>query len=111
LSNTARIVSMFLVLTQSGCCTSPWNVFPMNRPPDIQFTTGSATHGEDVYIWECQKGEPHRSVVHQYSGEMFCAAPGKEESACGTLTSFESSLGAAPRMAPRPGYSWPGSAR
>ncbi|HQY64400.1 MAG: hypothetical protein IPQ09_17830 [Myxococcales bacterium] len=46
-----------------ACGGPPWSVAGApDAPPDRQFRTGTEA-GEDVYVWECHKGQ--RVVVHQ----------------------------------------------
>jgi len=90
-----------------GGCTDAWEVFPAERPPDMQCRTGG-DGGHDVYIWECEE-EPERVVVHQFcTGLMGCDAPERETAACGQETAFERDLEDA--CAPMPAVRrWPGS--
>lgn len=59
--------------------------------PDHACVAGSATHGDDVYIWDCHHGQ--RVVIAQYSGEMSCSTPRKDTAACGAVTKLETDLG------------------
>jgi hypothetical protein len=84
--NPSRCVLVLLVL--SGCCAAPWSL--SNAPkvaPDVQYREPDATHGNDVYVWTCVDGQ--HVVISQYSGELTCAAPKLEATACGTLTALE----------------------
>ncbi len=83
----------------------PWGAFPEKTPPDRQCSTGTS-HGYDVYIWDCLRGE--HVVVAKYSAEMSCRAPTREASACGTLTPLERSLSLTPALCggPRAGRGW-----
>jgi hypothetical protein len=91
-------------LLAAGCfCSKPWSAFPEETPPDEQYTTGSATHGTDVYVWRCLKGQ--RVVVSQYSAEMTCSSAKRETAPCGGTTPIEQSLEGPPLPA-RPGMEW-----
>ena len=90
----------------SGCfCADPWKAFPEIAPPDRSCSTGSV-HGNDVYIWDCLRGQ--HVVVSQYSAEMTCQRAVRETSACGTTTPLERSLALTAEMCAgaRPGREW-----
>lgn len=70
-----------------GCCMRPWDAQPMDTVPDEQCRVGPATHGYDLYSWECVDGE--HVVVVFYSSEMTCGQPWKETAPCGELTETE----------------------
>ena len=77
-----------MMLALAGClCRDPWNAYPESTPPDRSCTTGSGTHGDDVYIWECLRGT--KVVVSQYSAEMTCRSPVREELPCGQKSALE----------------------
>src|SRR5262245_31388138 len=82
------VLALLLVLGLAGCCSDPWQAYPQSHPPDRSCTTGSAVQGTDVYIWDCLAG--HKIVVTQYSAEMTCQSPKREELACGAKTAIES---------------------
>jgi hypothetical protein len=88
----------------SGCCSDPWSAYPESAAPDDQYTTGSGTHGYDVYVWSCLKGQ--RVVVAQFSSEMSCQAPRREAAPCGGTTAIEKQLASEPRSPARPGRDW-----
>ena len=94
-----------IVLAAAGCCADPWNAYPENISPDRSCSTGSS-HGHDVYIWECLRGE--HVVVAQYSAEMTCQRAVRETSACGATTPLERSLALTPAMCAgaRPNRAW-----
>ncbi len=79
-------IAFFSVLF-AACCPRPWDAQPMDEAPDQQCRVGPATHGYDIYTWDCVEGE--HVVVSFYSSEMMCAMPEKESVACGELTSLE----------------------
>ena len=78
-------------LALSGCCRDPWSAYRMPVPPDHACTTGSSTHGDDVYVWDCHEGR--RVVVAQYSAEMGCSPARQDTAPCGTVTRLETELG------------------
>lgn len=73
-----------------GCCSAPWEKFPMSARPDRSCRTGGAS-GYDVHIWTCLNNE--HVVIYKYTAEMSCAEPKKEVSPCGELTALEQMLG------------------
>jgi hypothetical protein len=91
------------LLALAGCCSDPWRAYPETKPPDRSCTTGSAVQGTDVYIWDCLQGK--KVVVTQYSAEMTCQSPKREELACGAKSAIEGD----PTLnckGPRPGREW-----
>jgi hypothetical protein len=98
-------VLAWLLGVASGCCTDPWEAFPESTPPDTSCSTG-AVHGDDVYIWNCLRGQ--HVVVTQYSSEYSCQAPKRVNSPCGTLTPLEKELAKTPELCngPRSGRAW-----
>jgi hypothetical protein len=46
-----------------ACCLNPWTKFPIPRPPDHTWSTGSDLFGEDVYSWDCVGG--YHVVIRQ----------------------------------------------
>lgn len=78
-------------LMLAGCCSSPWNKFPMPVAPDRSCRTANVA-GYDVYIWNCY--EQQRVVIYKYSAEMSCEEPKKETTPCGGQAPIESKLGA-----------------
>jgi hypothetical protein len=72
----------------SGCCSNPWSVTGApDVPPDIEYREPDGTHGNDVYVWKCLQGR--RVVVSQYTAEMSCREPRREEFACDALSPLE----------------------
>jgi hypothetical protein len=101
------LVTALAGLTLSGCCRDPWSAHPMPVPPDHACATGSGTHGDDVYVWDCYQGK--RVVVSQYSAEMSCSAPRQDTAPCGAVTKLETDLGltaTACSSGARPGREW-----
>ena len=80
--------SVLLLITVGGCCSDPWSAYPEKTPPDRSCFTGDGTHGKDIYIWDCLRGE--KIVVSQYSAEMTCQSPKREKLACGAKSAVES---------------------
>ena len=97
-----------LGLSCSACfCRAPWVAWPRTTVPDDQYTTGSATYGYDVYVWECHGADTQRTVVFQYSAEMTCQSAQRETAPCGTPTATEaSSLSTVPHLPARDGRAW-----
>ena len=83
-----RKLSLYLLLALllSGCCRRAWKVYRELPTPDEAYITGS-THGYTVYIWNCYNNK--RVVVYQFSAEMSCKYPEKEEVACGEQAEIE----------------------
>ncbi len=77
----------FFLVFLAGCCPRPWDAHPMDTPPDQQCRVGPATHGYDIYTWDCVDGE--HVVVSFYSAEMSCSPPEKESVPCGETTALE----------------------
>lgn len=99
-----RLALLFVfLLPLGGCCSDPWSAYPRATPPDRSCTTGSATHGTDVYIWDCVGGE--KIVVTQYSAEMTCQSPKEEKLACGAKAAIEADPSINCKGA-RPGREW-----
>jgi hypothetical protein len=99
------MLSFALVL--SGCCTHPWEKFPMTTAPDRSCRTGSPS-GYDVYLWSCTNNQ--HVVVYQFSAENSCQQPQKDTAACGEMTPIETTLGAAVAAGCRPvpeSLKWP----
>lgn len=71
----------------SACCAKPWTAYPMDTPPDAQCRVGAATHGYDLYVWDCVDGE--HVVLGYYSAEMSCEDAQRQTAACGELTEWE----------------------
>ena len=101
-----RALISLAVLALGGCCSDPWAAFPRKTMPDLQFSTGGGTHGYDVYVWDCHDADTVRTVVFQYSAEMTCKAPEQQTAACGTPTTFETSIAAEKREPARAGREW-----
>jgi len=80
-------MALVALFAASGCCATPWDVYPSATLPDRSCTTGGSVYGDDIYIWECLSGE--KIVVSQYSSELVCRAPVREVLACGELSAFE----------------------
>lgn len=82
-------IYLLIVLLLTGCCRRAWKVYKKLPTPDEAYITGT-THGYTVYIWNCHHNK--RVVVYQYSAEMSCKDPEKEEVACGEQTEIEKEL-------------------
>lgn len=91
----------------AGCCSKPWEKFPMPVRPDRSCRTGSAS-GYDVHIWTCLNQQ--HVVIYKYTAEMSCAEPQKEVTTCSELTPIEQQLGvevAAGCDPPPDAFRWP----
>jgi len=100
-----RAYLVVLVIGLGGCCAEPWRAYPESTQPGEQYSTGDATHGEDVYVWDCLGGS--RVVVSQYSAENSCQAPKRATAACGGTTETDTRLASENHGPIRSGRAWP----
>jgi len=84
-------LAMFLLIAflLTSCCRRAWKVYRKLPTPDEAYRTGT-THGYTVHIWNCYHNK--RVVVYQFSAEMSCKDPEKEEVACGEQAEIEKEL-------------------
>lgn len=73
----------------------PWTSYPERTPPDEQYIAGGVTHGYEIYVWECLRGQ--RVVVYDYKAEWSCESPKRQTAPCGTKTPIEVLTASDPR--------------